>query len=862
MEAYARPSLPLVGSEETRAIKLRDCRIADLVADNNVSVRLSNSIAQAEAANKLSLATIGDYLDAGSQAPGILMGEVRHFGRKSARELDELVIAECSGWHTRDNSTSGETIDDVEERRAELMSLIADEKLGDIARSDILSTRLANVLNQPEFAEILLTDALADYEKLVARLLRSPNCGCTSVKEFHVICTKHVGLRLAQVGLSGADFESALSILLSGTGRKEKPSVLLEMANAAKQQVHSLLEHATLAQRLDWLLAELDDRDREIIRRRSGIGQDSAETLEEIGACFGVTRERIRQIEAKSLRRIKKRIRGIPIQGLLDAEAHSQWTALSEGKPILLIGDLHGRRRAVCPYVSLALNITNVSLSDWLDRIACRFPLGWHVSAASFGAIEETAACLRSLIKTKPLPRAAASFEGCGSPETIQSACELIIGNPVHLGYVMPARVGARLGRLVGLHSILGEVGNPVMIDTLLLDYHARFPGDPCRVRDAEIVMKAAPHLFLEIEEGRWHALGIHGEAPGFAAAKSQALAPPTEDPGTIAHALQTTLKQRGPTCLGELLGDVEEILPEGRSINSIGPVLLTRPELFVRALPGVYALPEQISAEDELEAKDLEPLFNDNQARLYALARYAGEPRKIFPFWTVKSEYELCRWARHSGGAEIFGSLLSIADVEAWPLSASEREHWNHVKRWQGRFRLGSALRHASAYNRPDLDRVLAACFYAQSTGSLNWMAANRLTGRKTDSHGGAGLVALLVQLGVLEEPDSEGYRWQLSHRAKPAAKTVGQLLADELAKNGVLHWESRLGQEIAARAATAEQNRKWVDATAVTSMLGSSEQSDPKDEDDPLASLMNEHRRVCEADRREATLQWLLDD
>lgn len=374
--------------------------------------------------------------------------------------------------------------------------------------------------------------------------------------------------------------------------------------------------------------------------------------------------------------------------------------------------------------------------------------------------------------------------------------------------------------------------------------------------------MTAAPHLFLEIEEGRWHAIGAPGSSPGAALVQAKAMVSPKEEPGTIAHALQTTLRRRGPTKLGDLLDNADEILPDGRSVNSIGPVLLTRREHFVRALPGVYALPEQVADKNDLTASHLGQLFNANQARLYALARYSGESRDVFPFWSERSEYELCRWARHSGGGEIFSSLLAISEIEHWPIAEVEKEQWHGTKRRQGTFRLGTALRHASAYDRPDLDRVLAACIYAKLSGSLNWMAANRLTGRKIDSHGGAGLVALLVQLGVLEEPEAEGYRWQMPHRVTEAAEPIGHLLAERLAIDGLLQWESDIGKDIVARVQASERTRRWVNATEVISMLGSFGNGEPEPDDDPVGTLLQEHKRAREADRREATLQWLLED
>jgi RNA polymerase primary sigma factor len=53
-------------------------------------------------------------------------------------------------------------------------------------------------------------------------------------------------------------------------------------------------------------LAQIEERQAEIIRMRFGIGGDEEMTLEEIGQIYGVTRERIRQIEGKGLRKLSR----------------------------------------------------------------------------------------------------------------------------------------------------------------------------------------------------------------------------------------------------------------------------------------------------------------------------------------------------------------------------------------------------------------------------------------------------------------------------------------------------------------------------------------------------------------------------
>ncbi len=79
--------------------------------------------------------------------------------------------------------------------------------------------------------------------------------------------------------------------------------------------------HAMLKERIEGLLKTLTYREREIIRLRYGLGDGYTYTLEEVGRIFKVTRERVRQIEAKAVRKLQHPVRTKPLEGFLGGVA-------------------------------------------------------------------------------------------------------------------------------------------------------------------------------------------------------------------------------------------------------------------------------------------------------------------------------------------------------------------------------------------------------------------------------------------------------------------------------------------------------------------------------------------------------------
>ena len=83
----------------------------------------------------------------------------------------------------------------------------------------------------------------------------------------------------------------------------------------------NMASYEMLKDKIGTVLQSLTYREREIIKLRYGIGDDYTYTLEEVGRKFNVTRERVRQIEAKALRKLQHPVRARRLEGFLEDAA-------------------------------------------------------------------------------------------------------------------------------------------------------------------------------------------------------------------------------------------------------------------------------------------------------------------------------------------------------------------------------------------------------------------------------------------------------------------------------------------------------------------------------------------------------------
>ena len=81
-----------------------------------------------------------------------------------------------------------------------------------------------------------------------------------------------------------------------------------------------MTSYSLLKDKLGDVLTSLTERERKVLELRFGLTDGYSRTLEEVGKQFKVTRERIRQIEAKALRKMRHPTRLRQLQGFLDGE--------------------------------------------------------------------------------------------------------------------------------------------------------------------------------------------------------------------------------------------------------------------------------------------------------------------------------------------------------------------------------------------------------------------------------------------------------------------------------------------------------------------------------------------------------------
>lgn len=98
----------------------------------------------------------------------------------------------------------------------------------------------------------------------------------------------------------------------------EDATIMTLRADDAAESAFDMASLQELRERFASVLATLSPREERVLRMRFGLGLDKDHTLESVGRQFSVTRERIRQIEAKALGKLRHPVRSKKLRGFLD----------------------------------------------------------------------------------------------------------------------------------------------------------------------------------------------------------------------------------------------------------------------------------------------------------------------------------------------------------------------------------------------------------------------------------------------------------------------------------------------------------------------------------------------------------------
>jgi len=146
-----------------------------------------------------------------------------------------------------------------------------------------------------------MVETLSKYSQVKRRLLQE--LGREPLAEE---IAAEMGIEVEKVHQIGKISQEAVS-LETPVGEDEEDSVLAEFIEDEKAIAPSLEAARTLLRgRLKDILGDLAPREQKIVALRFGLEDGITHTLEEVGKEFGVTRERIRQIEAKALEKIRE----------------------------------------------------------------------------------------------------------------------------------------------------------------------------------------------------------------------------------------------------------------------------------------------------------------------------------------------------------------------------------------------------------------------------------------------------------------------------------------------------------------------------------------------------------------------------
>jgi hypothetical protein len=265
------------------------------------------------------------------------------------------------------------------------------------------------------------------------------------------------------------------------------------------------------------VISSLPRKEKDVLFRRFGLQGHGTRTLGEIGNEFYVTRERVRQVEAKAIKRLRVGARTAVFKHLLDLDANTLWDSLSLGSELLLPEDLEQRHRDIEPVQQLAITVVYGDLGKWVTESGTPLGAGWIRTDRPVEAVRTMIAAVGDYLRYLPLPRSVGGIaEDLDIPvKDVPLAVRASGRFHVFEEYVLKGIVGAQARRTVRFHKVFLEHQDENLLDFTipLATYRTRYPEDGVGPRIFDLQMRGTPHLFAPIFDSVWLPLPDQGVA-------------------------------------------------------------------------------------------------------------------------------------------------------------------------------------------------------------------------------------------------------------------------------------------------------------------------------------------------------------
>lgn len=541
------------------------------------------------------------------------------------------------------------------------------------------------------------------------------------------------------------------------------------------------------------IINRLPKKENDVVLRRFGLHGHATKTLEEIGNEFYVTRERVRQVEAQAIRRLRVGTRVAAFKYLLGRESDTLWDRLSNGSELLLQQDIEERQGDIDPILQLTIAVVDDDLDNWVSKSGTPFGAGWVRTDRPIETIRLIVQDVESYLKELALPRSIAGIaEDLDiAPEDVALAARASGRFRAFEGYIVDGIVGPQARRTVRFHKVYLEQQDENLWDFTVARaaYQMRYPEDEAGSRMFELQMRRAPHLFAFIFDRIWLPMPDHGVAfrrMGTIRYNSSPASLDKEfDDDTVKNWRVRRLLELGPARGVDLTDQASAEFGSDIIPSSVQAILVMEPR-FIRLAPGVFGLQEHAAALLKEGEVFSEAFFSPPHCKYYTMARKAGEPMSLYPAWDFGFEAQPCRCSKLHHPDYLYRSLLSIANPESWQVSDEERTAWAHTKSIYGEYgfeAFNPSIREATP---PDESHTLAALAVLGTLGGLSWISVNRTAHRRLDSsHAVSGLALLLVLNAV-----RPAQHWQERHLPGADHSSVFARMANERSRKGVLSW------------------------------------------------------------------------